>query len=135
MSVFVDTSALYALLDRDDENHPAAAAAFPALLDREALLTHGYVVVETTALVQRRLGMEAVRALVDDMLPAFELVFVDEPLRQAAVAALLASGARDVSLVDWTSFELMRQLGVGKAFAFDEDFARQGFDVLPAARH
>lgn len=132
MSVFVDTSALYALLDRDDENHPAAAEAFSALLDREALLTHGYVVVETTALVQRRLGMEAVRALVDDVLPAFELVFVDEPLHQAAVAALLASGARDVSLVDWTSFELMRWLGVGKAFAFDEDFARQGFDVLPA---
>ena len=133
MSVFVDTSALYAVLDRDDASHPDAAEAFRDLLDRETLFTHGYVVVETVALVQRRLGMEAVRALVDDVLPAIELVLVDEQLHRAAVAALLAGGARDVSLVDWTSFELMRRLRIGEAFAFDEDFARQGFAVLPTA--
>lgn len=132
MSVFVDTSALYAVLDREDENHAAAGETFAALLDRESLLTHSYVVVETTALVQRRLGLEAARALTDEVLPALELVFVDESLHRAAAAALLASGARDVSLVDWTSFELMRRLGVAEAFAFDDDFARQGFTFLPS---
>jgi predicted nucleic acid-binding protein len=133
MSVFVDTSALYAVLDRDDENHTVAAEAFAALLEREALVTHGYVVVEASALAQRRLGVDAVRALVDDVLPAIELFLVDEQLHRAAVAALLASGARDVSLVDWTSFELMRRFRIAEAFAFDEDFARQGFTVIPAA--
>jgi uncharacterized protein len=49
------------------------------------------------------------------------------------VSAMLAAGQRDVSLVDWTSFELMRRLGVNTAFAFDDDFAEQGFDLLPAA--
>jgi predicted nucleic acid-binding protein len=132
VSVFVDTSALYAVLDRDDVNHAAAAETYGALLDRTTLLTHAYVVVETTALVQRRLGMEAVRALVDDMLPAFDLVFVDESLHRAAISALLAAAARDVSLVDWTSFELMRRLGVTEAFAFDDDFVEQGFALLPA---
>ena len=134
MSVFADTSALYAVLDRDDDNHAAAGEAFAALLDQAALLTHGYVVVETSALVQRRLGMEAVRALADDVLPALELVFVDESLHRAAAAALLASGARDVSLVDWTSFELMRRLGVEEAFAFDDEFARQGFALIPPGK-
>ncbi len=133
MSVFVDTSALYAVLDRDDSNHGSAAETYLALLQRTSLLTHAYVVVETTALVQRRLGMEAVRALVDDMLPAFDVAFVDESLHQAASAAMLAGGARDVSLVDWTSFELMRRLSVAEAFAFDDDFARQGFTLLPEA--
>ena len=132
MGVFVDTSALYAVLDRDDDNHALAAEAFSSLLDRELLLTHGDVAVEATALVQRRLGMDAVRALVDDVLPAFELVFVDESLHHAALAALLASGARDVSLVDRTSFELMRRRGVTEAFAFDDDFHREGFTVLPS---
>lgn len=102
------------------------------LLDREALVTHGYAVVETTALVQRRLGMGAVRSLADDVLPALELVFVDESLHRSAVAGLLASGVRDVSLVDWTSFELMRRRGIAEAFAFDDDFARQGFALLPS---
>jgi predicted nucleic acid-binding protein len=131
VSVFVDTSALYALLDRDDDNHVGAAEAFSSLLDRESALTHGYVVVESTALVQRRLGMEAVRALVDDLLPALELVFVDESLHRAAVAALLAADVRDVTFVDRVSFELMRNRGVTEALAFDDDFARQGFTLLP----
>lgn len=133
MSVFVDTSALYAVLDRDDSNHSPAAETYLALLERTSLLTHAYVVVETTALAQRQLGMEAVRALVDDMLPAFDVTLVDESLHQAASAAMLAAGVRDVSLVDWTSFELMRRLGVAEAFAFDDDFARQGFTLLPEA--
>lgn len=131
MSVFVDTSALYAVLDRDDDHHAAAATTYAALLDSGTLLTHSYVVLETTALVQRRLGMEAVRTLVDDVLPAFELVFVDEALHRTAEAALLAAGRRDVSLVDWTSFELMRRQGLAGAFAFDEDFAGQGFELVP----
>ena len=38
---------------------------------------------------------------------------------------------RDVSLVDWTSFEVMRRLGIEQAFAFNDDFAAQGFGVLP----
>jgi predicted nucleic acid-binding protein len=54
----------------------------------------------------------------------------DEALHAAATAALLAAGLREVSLVDWTSFELMRRLGATQAFAFD-DFARQGFATLP----
>jgi len=40
---------------------------------------------------------------------------------------MLAAGRRDVSLVDWTSFELMRQRGVDHAFAFDVDLDDQGF--------
>jgi len=133
MSVFVDSSALYAVLDRDDVNHPAAATTYESLLEHSTLLTHSYVALETTALVQRRLGMEAARALADDVLPALDLVFVDEPLHRAAEASLLAAGRRDVSLVDWTSFELMRRLGVVEAFAFDDDFAEQGFSAVPTA--
>jgi len=132
VSVFVDTSALYAVLDRDDANHAAAADAYAALLIDASLLTHAYVVVETAALVQRRLGMEAVRALVDDALPAVEVAFVDELLHRAAVGAMLAAGRREVSLVDWTSFELMRSRRVNQAFAFDDDFAKHGFTLLPA---
>ncbi len=132
MAVFVDTSALYAVLDRDDHCHPAAAETFAALLDDAELVTHTYVVVETTALVQRRLGMDAVRALTDDVLPALELVAVDESLHATAVSALLAAGSREISLVDWTSFELMRRLSISEAFAFDADFRDQGFALLPS---
>ncbi len=136
-SVFVDTSALYAALDADDANHAAGAAGLGRLLDdlergvMEAV-THGSVVVEVAALVQRRLGMEAVRALLDDVLPPLQTVWVDADLHAQAVTALLAANRRSVSLVDWTSFVVMRRLGLHTAFAFDADFEDQGFDLYAA---
>lgn len=132
MSVFVDTSALYALLSRSDENHRAAAAAFPGLRERGRLVTHNYVVVETAALVHRRLGSAAVRALLDDLLSPIEILWVDRDLHAVAQAAFLAGARRrGISLVDRVSFETMRREGVEVAFAFDPDFVSEGFAVIP----
>ena len=79
--VFVDTSALYALLDRDDAHHSQAKDIWAQLLAAEVpLLTHSYVLVESFALVQRRLGLEATRALHDDLIPVLEIVWVEEDL-------------------------------------------------------
>jgi len=131
LTAFVDTSALYALLDRDDEHHEAAAALFPVLLESDELVTHSYVVVESAALVQRRLGSAALRALFEDLLPAITVVFVDESTHRAASSALLAAVRRRVSFVDWVSFELMRRESLEVVFAFDHDFRAQGFVVRP----
>ncbi|WP_243026987.1 type II toxin-antitoxin system VapC family toxin [Thermus albus] len=128
MAVFVDTSALYALLDRDDAHHLEAAEAFRHLLAaREHLVTHSYVVVESVALVQGRLGLEAVRVLGHDLLGVIQTVPVDGGLHRMALTALLASRRKDLSLVDWTSFFFMRERGLRKALAFDEGFWEQGF--------
>lgn len=130
--VFVDTSAIYAVLDADDRYHSVATSGWNHLLDglttgETEAITHGSVVVETTALVQHRLGMRAVRALHDDLLPLLRIHWVDELLHARSIAALLAADRRDVSYVDWTSFELMRTLAVETAFTFDDHFAQQGF--------
>lgn len=130
--VLVDTSALYAALDRSDRSHPVAQQHWHRLIDQIAdgtveAITHSGIVVETSALVQRRLGMEAARAFHDDLLPTIAVNWVTEDLHHRAVAALLAANRRDVSLVDWTSFELMRARGIRTAFAFDDDFTHQGF--------
>ena len=131
--IFVDTAALYALLDRADPAHPAAVETFEGLRAADAaLVTHEYVLVETTALVQRRLGVPAVRRLADALLPLLEVVWIDAAMHSEAREALLAADRRDVSLVDRTSFIVMRRLGIDTAFTFDADFAAEGFDVLPA---
>lgn len=131
MRTFVDTSALYALLDEDDQHHQAAAAWFATADTGEALVSHSYVVVEAAALVQRRLGAAAVRTLFDAFIPAIAVGHVDEALHDRAVAASLAGLRRHVSFVDWVSFQLMRDAGLDRAFAFDGDFAREGFAVVP----
>ena len=65
-TVFADTSALYAVLDRDDENHAEAVRRLSEISSAHAtLLTSNYVVVETCALVQRRIGQAALRTFRD----------------------------------------------------------------------
>jgi predicted nucleic acid-binding protein len=49
-------------------------------------------------------------------------------LHDAALSSYLDSRS-GASFVDHVSFVLMRARGVTTAFAFDEDFARQGFNV------
>jgi len=132
MVIFADTSALYALLDADDHNHTAAKAAWVSWLDQSiSLVCSNYVLVETIALVQRRLGMEAARRFCQEMTPLFQVYWVDQEVHSAAVSMLLTVGVRNLSLVDCASFELMRRLGIRTAFAFDRHFAQQGFICLP----
>jgi predicted nucleic acid-binding protein len=131
--VFVDTSALYATLDADDGQHETAATGWQQLLDglesgELAAVTHSSIIVETAALVQRRLGMAAVRTLLDDLLPLFDVVWVNADLHAQATTALLAANQRQISLVDWTSFAVMRQRAIDEAFTFDDDFAQRGFE-------
>jgi uncharacterized protein len=130
---FVDTSAIYALLDQDDANHAAAAGwiAGPGSEVDEILISHAYVIVEATALVHRRLGTEAVRALVDAFVPSLSLVYIDEVTHAAAMADHRASLARRTSFVDHVSFEVMRTGGIDAAFTFDDDFVREGFATVP----
>lgn len=130
MSVFVDSSALYARLDDNDQNHSAAVTAFGEL-PRSEFVTHSYVVIETVALAQHRLGLRAVRELDEELLPLLTIHWVDERLHGLGMAALLAAGRRQLSLVDHVSFIVMREQGIDTAFAFDADFDQQGFTTVP----
>jgi predicted nucleic acid-binding protein len=128
MKAFVDTSALFALLDESDVNHVPAARLFASLRGAE-LVTHTYVIVETIALVSRRLGRAAVEQLLDGLLPVVGVVVVDAPLHAAAVAAYREASSSHISLVDRTSFAFMRANRIGVAFAFDIDFSTAGFEL------
>lgn len=130
MTVFVDTSAFLAVLDADDESHARADVAWRKLLDSEdTLATTNYVLVETFALVQSRLGLDAVRVLQQDVLPALRVIWVEADLHGAATTALLTANRRRLSLVDCVSFETMRRHGIQRVFAFDRHFAEQGFEA------
>lgn len=131
MTIFVDTSALYAGLNQNDPNYHVARARWASLLEGdEVLVTSNYVLLETSALVGRRMGLPALRELQTNFVPALGVTWVDAALHQQAVAALLTAGRRDLSLVDCVSFEIMRRLGLQTAFAFDTHFTQQGFDCL-----
>ena len=132
MTVFADTSALYALLDRADANHKQAVSAWSSLLNRdERVFTSNYVLVESFALTQNRLGMDAVRLLQEDILPVIGVHVVDREVHRSGISAMLSAGRRNLSFVDCVSFEIMRTLGIKTAFTFDPHFKEQGFTAIP----
>lgn len=56
-ALFVDTSGFYAFLDRTDPNHAAAVSLFACAIEAgRELVTTNYVVHESWALIQARLG-------------------------------------------------------------------------------
>lgn len=129
MTVFVDTSAIYGLLDASDASHQRMESAAGRLLGEE-LVTHSYVVVELISLVRRRLGAEAAVRLIDDVLPALEVVDIDRQLRAQAIESFRAAASSSVSLVDRTSFEFMRDRAIARAWAVDTDFEAEGFELV-----
>jgi uncharacterized protein len=134
MTTFVDTSALVAVLDQTEINHSFASAwlSGPARMTEGPLITHNYVVLETVALVHRRLGPAASRSLLQELLPVIRVFYVGQPIHERAVSSfLLALRRRSTSLVDLVSFEVMRELGIEQAFAFDRDFEELGFRTVP----
>ena len=125
--IFLDTSAVYALADRDDLHHEEARHLFEAALRAgETFLVHSYILVESAALLQRRLGWEAAERFLREA-RAFYVRWVDEDLHRRAVERFAERRGR-VSLVDEVSFLAMREAGIRRFLAFDEDFLREGFE-------
>ena len=124
-TVFVDTSGFYACLDGSDPFHPQASAAFErAEKERWELVTTNYVVHETWALVQRRLGWEAVETFLNDLLPRCKIEWVDESAHNAAAARCRQTRERRFSLTDTVSLDCMTKRGLTAAIAQDEHFVR-----------
>lgn len=130
MTLFVDTSGILALIDRDDRSHAATIEAF-ALGRSQPLVTHAYVVVETLAVARRRFGAAVAADIVDRALPAIEVTPVDAELHATALTAFREAIESSVSLVDRTSFAFMRREGIARAIALDADFGIAGFQTLP----
>lgn len=128
MSVVVDTSALYALLDRADESHGQAAARWKSMPD-EDLVTHAYVVGETIAVVRSRLGWAGVDTLVDRLLPRLRVEMVDRGLHDQALGAYRAEHGGK-SFVDHVTIAFARRSDIEQVFAYDRDLTTAGLMLV-----
>jgi predicted nucleic acid-binding protein len=128
--IYIDTSAFYAIFDIDDTNHKKAKKIWVGLINsRETITCNNYVLVETNALLQHRFGMSAVLDL-QKIMPLLQIEWITLESHRFAIYSLLPANLRDLSLVDCSSFETIRRLGIEKVFAFDDHFRRQGFELI-----
>jgi predicted nucleic acid-binding protein len=132
VTVFVDTSALLAYLNGSDAAHDPVRAVLDEHVDAGTTLrTTNYVLVETWAVAQRRLGLDAVARLEDDVQPLLSVRWIDGALHRRATAGVRTVAKRQLSLVDYVGFIVMRDEGLQTVVAVDADFAAHGFRVLP----
>lgn len=124
MRVYIDTSAIYAVLDADDANHQSTSKIWKDLVDRKAsLFTGNYVLLESFALVQHRLGLDASRTLHEDIVPILRIEWVNNEKHDSGAAAMLTASSHKLSLVDCVSFEIIRRVGIRHVFTFDRHFS------------
>jgi predicted nucleic acid-binding protein len=119
---FVDSSAIVALVDRNDRSHGAAVDVYRGLLEQGyRLFTTNFVVAETVSLLSDGPGADIARQWLRDHRLA--VYHADEQDEQRARALVIASrSARGLSYTDAVSHVVMERLGIKDAFAVDRNF-------------
>jgi hypothetical protein len=128
--IFVDTSAWYAIIDKNDQDH-AAAVNKVRILDR-SLLTSNYILDEILTLLKTRLGPSIAipfgQKLWNQEVSA--LVRITEEDETRAWGIFRQYQDKSFSFTDCTSFALMERLDINTVFAFDDHFVQYGKFVI-----
>jgi predicted nucleic acid-binding protein len=121
MSLFVDTSVWFAAASFSDSNNAQARAI---LASGESLHMTDHVLAETWSLVRNRIHRKAADQFWEGIRAGVAVIEVVGPADlEAAWQIGLAFPDQDFSLVDRTSFAVMRRLGIERAASFDSHFA------------
>jgi predicted nucleic acid-binding protein len=136
MKLFVDTSAWVAYTDPADRWHTAAKEAVTSSVGaRVTFVTTDYVLDETITLLLYHAGRSRAIAFGDKVLKSrqVKLVRVDSGIWEEAWRLFKQVDDKTWAFTDCTSFVVMRQMGVQRAFAFDRHFRQAGFQLWPQA--
>ena len=126
----IDTSAVYALLDRSDNNHDQAKAILKQLqVEKFIPLLTNYIEAECHALITTKLGAELGRKWLRENSWPVERAEAEDEI--AAKELIYQYTDKDFTLVDAITFIIMQRLNIQKAFAFDRHFVQMGYQVLP----
>jgi len=127
--VIVDTSAIYALIDRSDEFHQKAKLIVKELsLKRVDLILTNFVLAETHALILSRLGHELAREWIKNLIWTIEHVNRDDEKRAREI--IINFQDKTFSYIDASTFAVMERLKIDSAFSFDNHFTQYGWQCL-----
>ena len=127
-TLLVDTSAVYALVDRNDTCHESARACLKALAKERAtpILTN-FIIAECYALILARHGGALTRRWLFGNVWRVERVTIEDEERAKEI--LQSHADKTFSYTDASSFALMERLKIRRAFAFDRHFEQYGFTL------
>lgn len=136
--VFVDTSGWAYYLDRQNMLHSAVVTFVrQAVIQRRRLVTTNYIITELVALLSSRYHLPrqqvimAINAIKTDT--SVEVVHIEREMDDNAWTLLEARLDKEWSLVDASSFIVMKRSGMVEALTTDHHFTQAGFIRVPHA--
>ncbi len=134
--VFVDTSGWAYYLDRQDPLHSVVVTLVRhAVTQRRQLVTTNYIITELVALLSSRYHMPrqqvimAINVIKTDA--SVEVVHIEREMDDEAWVLLEARLDKEWSLVDASSFIVMKRFGMTEALTTDRHFTQAGFIRVP----
>lgn len=130
--VFVDTSAFYAVIDNNDQNHNSAVAIMRELARHPSkLFTTNFILAETYALLLTRLGRNfAIQFLEGVETGSTTMVRASAVDEKQARIILKKYYDKNFSLTDAISFSVVDRLKISHSFSFDKNFVQYGLHIL-----
>ena len=132
--VFIDTGAFLALANTGDQYHLSAKNCIQELRSTNAILiTTNFILDETYTRIQRKAGSKTAVEFGESVQSSrqIKIISVDRSLEKKAWDIFKKYGDHSFSYTDCTSFALMKQKKIPRAFAFDKDFKIFGFELIP----
>lgn len=135
--VFVDTSGLYALVEKNDAHHSAARNAVEKLLraGRKLVLTD-YIVDETITLAKARSGKRVAMRVLEllEKSAGIRIEWIGSSRFEETKTFFRKHADHGYSFTDCTSFVVMNELGLTQALTTDKHFPEAGFQRLLVRR-
>ena len=130
---FVDTSILYALVDKRDSHHPAARDSVGSLLRaNRRLVTTDYIVAESVNLANARSGTHVARRILElfERSAGIRIEWIGSLRFEQAKVFFRKHADHQYSFTDCSSFVVMHELQLTDALTTDRHFQEAGFHVL-----
>jgi predicted nucleic acid-binding protein len=128
--MLLDTSGLFALVDRHESRHAEASLLYRTATLR---LTHSYVLAEFVPLclsggLSRVAALRFCRQILEGA--DITIIWVNAALHESALALLEGRRDKSYSLCDAVSFVIMRRRNLTEALTADRHFEQEGFRWL-----
>ncbi len=127
--VFLDSSAIFALADRDDAAHRAVMSCYRR---ERRFLTHQGVLMEAFSLIAKRIHHAAALDCIGSLRLSTKVTCeaLDRNLVESAWLRCLRFVDKEWDWIDCVSFDLMESRGIKSALSLDHHFRQAGFRLL-----
>lgn len=128
--VFLDTSAIYALINKKDPSHKKVEDFLKNFTG--SLFVTNYVFDEIITLIRARLGHEKAVFVGNILLksPQIEKIWVTPDDEKKAWELFVSRSDKSYSFTDCTSFVVIKRIKIKNCLTLDSHFRQEGFEEI-----